>query len=267
MIERLRTIGIGGILRFGWLLARVAIRHPREALDHLETQFALNETTTAVTPVQARDDWREQLHRLLDTPYPCVAGDDFTRVWDRISAEVTDVPAGQAHDADPALAEVVWHAVRHLRPAVVVETGVSRGITSRVILEALRANAGGRLWSVDLPPLEDPWRRLVGTAVPAELRGRWSYRRGASSRLLPGVVGEVGEIDLFIHDSLHTPGNFEFELRTVWPRLRPGGLVVIDDADDCDAVAVCERVAGIVPEGFVEGRKGSAGAFLRKPAA
>jgi hypothetical protein len=34
-----------------------------------------------------------------------------------------------------------------------VETGVAHGITSRFVLEALQRNGGGRLWSIDVPPL------------------------------------------------------------------------------------------------------------------
>jgi len=33
----------------------------------------------------------------------------------------------------------------------VIETGVARGMTSRVILEAMTVNNSGHLWRVDLP--------------------------------------------------------------------------------------------------------------------
>jgi hypothetical protein len=48
---------------------------------------------------------------------------------------------------------------------------------------------------------------------------------------------EVGQVDLFIHDSLHTVGNMRFELETAWPRIREGGVVFVDDADCNDAFA------------------------------
>ena len=42
---------------------------------------------------------------------------------------------------------------------------------------------------------------------------------------------ELGAIDLFVHDSLHTGRNQRFELEHAWAALRPGGVAVIDDID------------------------------------
>jgi hypothetical protein len=111
-------------------------------------------------------------------------------------------------------------------------------VTSRVILEALEANGHGALTSVDLPPLEQPWRRLVGTAVPPRLRHRWTYVRGTSRRRLPGAAREAAPSGLFVHDSLHTPENLRMELETVRPHLARDAVIVIDDAGHCDAASV-----------------------------
>ena len=114
-----------------------------------------------------------------------------------------------------------------------METGVGRGVTSRFILEALaRSDQPGHLWSIDLPPIEEPWHSEVGLCVPADLRDSWTYLRGSSRRLLGSLAADLGEIDLFVHDSLHTEDNIRFELETVWPVIRPGGLVIVDDIVD-----------------------------------
>jgi len=63
------------------------------------------------------------------------------------------------------LVRAIWCLTRHLRPKTVVETGVAHGVTSRCILEALTRSGDGRLWSIDLPPLERDWRKQVGMAV------------------------------------------------------------------------------------------------------
>lgn len=227
------------MLRFALSLAGVALRHPREALDHLRTQLALSKSQASATATVVADErWRETLHALLAEESPCAAREEFRQLWSALLAELErDVAIGEGHDADPTLSEAVWCAVRHLRPQVVVETGVSRGITSRVILEALERNGAGRLWSIDLPPLEEPWRKLAGSAVPEGLRSRWTYLRGASRRRLPPLVRQLGTIDLFIHDSLHTEDNLRMELAYAWPALRPGGLVLVDDAVMCNAFA------------------------------
>ena len=49
--------------------------------------------------------------------------------------------------------------------------------------------------------------------------------------MLPAVLQDVGMIDIFIHDSLHTYDHMLFEYRTAWPHLRPGGILLSDDTD------------------------------------
>lgn len=42
---------------------------------------------------------------------------------------------------------------------------------------------------------------------------------------------ELGKIDLFIHDSLHSEHNVRFEMDLAWSALPPGGAIVVDDID------------------------------------
>ena len=49
---------------------------------------------------------------------------------------------------------------------------------------------------------------------------------GGYPRALP-----LGEIDLFVHDSLHSERNVRFEMDLAWSALRPGGAIVVDDID------------------------------------
>ena len=130
------------------------------------------------------------------------------------------------------MGRVAWCLVRHLRPARIVETGVGHGLTTRVLLEALERNGSGRLWSVDLPPLvERRFAEETGAAVPERLRQRWTLLHGSSRRRLPGLVAELGQIDFFLHDSMHTDRNLRFELDLAWPALAPDGTALIDDVE------------------------------------
>jgi hypothetical protein len=45
------------------------------------------------------------------------------------------------------------------------------------------------------------------------------------------VLSHLGEIDLFVHDSLHSERNVRFELDRAWAALRPNGALVVDDID------------------------------------
>ena len=178
------------------------------------------------------------MHERLGVPWPCEAASEFAILWPQVIAELEGkgIKVGPEtlqgwNDGDAGLARAIWCLTRHLRPRNVVETGVLHGVTSRFILEALERNGVGRLWSIDLPPLEPVWQQEVGIAVGERLRSRWCYKSGTSKRRLPGLISELGQIDLFIHDSLHSEENVRFELDLAFTALRPGGAIVVDDID------------------------------------
>jgi hypothetical protein len=183
--------------------------------------------------------WEEQLHGLLGEPWPCAAHQEFGSVYDDIVASITSrgMRVGRGayggwDDGDAALARTVWCATLHTRPSHVVETGVARGFTSRVVLEAFERNGFGHLWSIDIPPLiETDLQVETALAVPDRLRRRWRYLQGSSRRRLPALISILGNIDLFVHDSMHTTRNVAFELTQVGLALRAGGICVVDDVE------------------------------------
>ena len=124
---------------------------------------------------------------------------------------------------------------RLLSPNIVLETGVAYGVTSAFIVQALEVNRRGTLISVDLPPLGKDADRHVGAFIPQELRDRWHLLRGPAKRILPNLVTSIKEVDVFVHDSLHTYRHMNFEFETAWPYVRPGGAVVADNVDLNDA--------------------------------
>jgi len=146
-------------------------------------------------------------------------------------------PFALGHNADPALARFCYLVCRCLAPAIVVETGVAYGVTSAYVLQALALNGKGKLLSIDLPPLGRQADRYVGALIPEDLRDRWQVHRGPSRRVLPKLLSSTGNIDVFVHDSLHTYRNMTFELGAVWPHLRPSGAVIADDAGENRAFA------------------------------
>lgn len=184
-------------------------------------------------------DWQERLHGLMGVPWPCDEAAAGRRMRTEVATELAErgLAVGRNtyrgySDGDTALAEAVWCAVRHLQPETVLETGVARGVTSRIVLEALERNGTGVLWSIDLPhPFDPTLHGQTGAAVPERCRPRWHYVRGSSRRRLADVIERIGPVGLFIHDSLHTTRNTLFELERVGAALQPGGLVVVDDAN------------------------------------
>jgi hypothetical protein len=219
-------------------LATVA-SDPLEAWTAFRDRYAARqEGHTPPDLYKAEDDWEHRLHRLLNLTSPGEVTSEFWALWPEVISELEakGIRVGPEsfkgwNDGDAALVRAIWCLTRHLRPKNVVETGVAHGVTSRFILEALERNGSGHLWSIDHPPLEREWREQIGIAVDGRFRHRWSYIRGSSRRRLPGVISQLGEIDLFVHDSLHTERNVRFEMDRAWASLPPGGAIVVDDID------------------------------------
>jgi hypothetical protein len=233
-------------------------------------------------------EWERTMHEALGlagfgTTWPCEAAAEFWELWPQVIVELEakGINPGPAsfqwwNDGDAGFVRAVWCMVRHLKPKKVVETGVAHGVTSRFILEALERNGnGGRLWSIDLPPVETEWRARTGAAVPAELEGQWTYIPGSSRRKLPKLLAGLGEIDLFIHDSLHSERNVMFELQRAWAAM-PKGAVVVDDVDAnwgfrsfTEAVknqkAVVGRAEPLRPDLRCENTVGMFGVILKQP--
>jgi predicted O-methyltransferase YrrM len=182
--------------------------------------------------------WEERLHGSLGLPWPCVSTSEFWLMWSEIIRDLAGQGIrmgpesfGANNDADAAFARALWCLTRHLHPNHVIETGVAHGVTTRVVLEAMARNERGHLWSIDLPPVEHESHARVGAAVGGRFADRWSYIRGSSRVHLPDLLSRLGQIDLFIHDSVHSERNVRFEADLAWTFLRRGGAVVIDDID------------------------------------
>ncbi|MCI4347815.1 MAG: class I SAM-dependent methyltransferase [Thermoplasmata archaeon] len=133
---------------------------------------------------------------------------------------------------------------RATRPDHVVETGVSSGVSSVHFLAGLRRNGHGTLHSVDRPevqsaeslaaeesPVSVPPGRSSGWAIPPEYLSGWDLRLGLSQEQLPRLVRDVSSVDIFLHDSHHTPSHLTFELETIRPKLHPGSVVMADNTE------------------------------------
>jgi hypothetical protein len=143
-----------------------------------------------------------------------------------------------------------WHpflygAVRIMRPQIVFETGVFDGRSSAVILAAMARNQTGELVSIDLPARKEipgatdkmcggmqttlPKDCDPGWLVPDYLRDRYRLNLGDSRELLPLLLKRHGEIDIFLHDSLHSYDHQLFEYQAAWPYIVHSGLLLSDD--------------------------------------
>ncbi|HEX4527317.1 MAG TPA: class I SAM-dependent methyltransferase [Gaiellaceae bacterium] len=229
--------------RLSWTagVVRMTLSDPADALDRVLVRARHLAGGDAPVSYETEPCWEAWLHRQLGLAWPCPVSAEFEAVWaaaaDLVREQGLELGRGAYggwDDADPGLARAAWCLTAHLQPEKVVETGVARGLTSRIILERLERNGSGHLWSIDLPAPDAKLHGQIGVAVSQGLRDRWSYLSGSSRQLLPSLLAELGEIELFVHDSSHTRRNVSFELEAVWPALGHGVLLA-DDVHRSDA--------------------------------
>lgn len=228
--EPLKTLG---------LLLSLLSRRPHEFLDRTAGYADLALDRLFSTAPSCRTvGWEEALRSLEDGPgraAEILAEPVLGEVEERTRRLLGEIRAADAFSqrwaADSLFARLCYLACRLIKPETVVETGVAYGVSSAYILKALEQNGRGTLHSVDLPPLRREYERFWGVAVPDGLREGWILRRGSSRRVLPGLLRETGPVGLFVHDSLHTRRNMRHEFDTVWPNLRPGGILLADDVE------------------------------------
>jgi len=213
-----------------WLLQNVrrragfAFKNPRYALGAMFRELTLADEkflarVTASSPRQIRG--------YLDEPITTPAFAEHLRGADKqfraLSVESADLFAKKILNQ--------YAAVRALAPDCIVETGVANGVSSSYLLLALQKNGRGRLHSIGLPdPAFLPPGKAPGWLVPQWLRAPWQVHLGDARVILPGLVTQLGNIDIFIHDSLHTYDHMTWEFETAYPHLRSGGLLFSDDA-------------------------------------
>jgi Methyltransferase domain len=228
---------IGAAPRKAGRILRELANDPLGVARALPGEWRQKHETPAFADSDFDDHWNEHLHDLLGAPWPCPEAGRVPGLLTEIATLLTSKSLrtgrhtyGWYSDADMELCTAIWCAVKHARPAVVVETGVAHGISSRVVLEALAENDRGHLWSIDLPhPLNHELHGQTGVAVTDACRARWTYLEGESRRRLPPLVADVGAVGLFIHDSLHTAKNTLFEMEQAASVMPAGGVMLIDD--------------------------------------
>jgi predicted O-methyltransferase YrrM len=168
-----------------------------------------------------------EIRRFLGEPF------QDRRFYDHLRLAETEFDNVESIGADLYAKRVLlqYAIIRAFKPDCVLETGVANGVSSAYLLLAIERNQKGALHSIDvadgsfLPPGMD-----TGWIVPGWLRKRWTMSLGDARELLPKVLKDLGSLDIFIHDSLHTYEHMKFEYEQAFPHIRPGGILISDDA-------------------------------------
>jgi hypothetical protein len=130
--------------------------------------------------------------------------------------------------------EALYVLVRVVKPETVVETGVFDGLSTCYILRALNQNESGELISIDindtsrLPTEIDP--AMTGWLVPDKWQNRWTLKIGDSKEMLPEISNKY-QINLFLHDSLHTYDHMTAEYNAVLPGMAKDSVFISDNIE------------------------------------
>jgi hypothetical protein len=118
-----------------------------------------------------------------------------------------------------------WYVfVRALRPRVVIETGLDKGLGAVVLCSALLRNGTGHYYGFELHPeqgylLSGPYAK-VGTIINGDA--------------ITNLREFKHPVDLYVNDSDHTPGYEAAELEVVGGMLSESGVILGDNADYSD---------------------------------
>lgn len=209
-------------------------RHPQEFYDRtVNALAALDERFRLGRPAYQAEAWDQAIERIsevfnldlnsfLREPSLVAFEKNFRQ---SVEIDRPQVLFDSVFNGDITLARLCYAFCRALQPAVVLETGVANGVTSSFILQALSTNTQGVLHSIDLAPIGAE----VGLLIPDSLKSRWHLHTGASNRILPTLLPNLGRLDLFVHDSLHSYRNMRQEFRAVTPHLARRSVVLADD--------------------------------------
>ncbi len=132
---------------------------------------------------------------------------------------------------------LTWYAlIRKYNLETIVETGTSMGWSSFMILNALKRNGKGNLYSFDLDDSESVKQNGgVGYLVPNNLRQNWTLVIGDTKKELEPILKKLKKIDMFIHDSEHSYEMMIFEYNLAWSYLEDEGILCSDDINHSKA--------------------------------
>ena len=146
---------------------------------------------------------------------------------------------------DPDSASIIYACLRCLKPQIIVETGIGPGMSSLIILKAIKDNRIGKLFSIDLPGEDKKYYPTIGknynVHVPSDYVVGWLVDKvyfpywekliGDSKDILPDLIIKLGSVDVFMHDSLHTDEQIDFEFSLIKRYANAATLYICDDVN------------------------------------
>jgi predicted O-methyltransferase YrrM len=225
------------VSRYYWDRARPAVRWLRESRESSNFTYDLTARNEAYLA--------EMLAVVLSRP-SCEIADYIRELHQDAQLKRTVVERvtqlGRSTGMDPVARfgrRVGWYALaRALKPSVIVETGVEKGLGALVLSAALLRNAQ-----------EGHPGRYYGTDIDPKAGALWGEPYQSTGVILYGdSIGSLAKldqrIDLFINDSDHSAEYQAREYRTIAPKLSERAIIIADNAHVTDELLRFSSASG-----------------------
>lgn len=161
---------------------------------------------------------------------------ESTKVSQEIEHDALVILSGIKHDLGGGSGyPLLYFLVRHHKPAIVVETGVAAGWSSKTILRGIAKNKFGKLFSSDFPyfRLKNP-EQYIGLLARDEGTDNWQLFSKGDENNLPIILERLNgqKIDLFHYDSDKSKAGRSYALKLVQNHISDQGVFIMDDIQD-----------------------------------
>lgn len=128
---------------------------------------------------------------------------------------------------------LIYFLIRYYKPEKIIETGVASGCSSETILQAIKKNNKGFLYSSDLPYFKiDKPEKFIGSVVSNELKNFWKLDIRGDHYALDEFINICCKIDFFHYDSDKSFRGRDFVMRKISKHFNPNAAVIMDDIND-----------------------------------
>ena len=218
-------------------LLKNGLKHPHAVYDFLmeNRRLRMNQKHPYVNSenIKSFEKHEDFLNYLIDIEYKNNFSSDLPDLYYNLVRRIEGLYGKDKSLSILSLEEAisVYFLVLHTKPEIVIETGVSDGMSSFFILSALNENKKGNLYSIDLPEVGMPklYGKEPGWIVDEALRQRWTLIYGKTEVKLPPLLGKLKHVDIFLHDSEHSYTNMRFEFSMALKYMKEGSLLLSDD--------------------------------------
>lgn len=125
----------------------------------------------------------------------------------------------------PALGRFFTWVVAQRQPSVIVEFGTAFGVSGMYWLAGIEMNMRGRLLTFEP---NETWAKIADSNLAA-VGQRYVLTVGTFEEKITQILPSPEKIDIAFIDAIHTSGFVEPQFQAVADRVRPGGLVLLDD--------------------------------------